>query len=513
MKDPLERTKVVIRHLPPSLSHSDLFHHIHDRFAGRFNWSYYRPGKTSQKDQRYARAYIDFTRPEDVFEFAEFFDGHVFVNEKGAQYKAVVEYAPSQRVPRSSTKKDGREGTIYKDPDYLEFLKLIAKPAEHLPSAEIQLERKEAEQSGAAKETPIVTPLMEFVRQKRAVESGTQGSSVPRKVKRGGAASSRKPESNSMKRGMEKKKYILKDSVKNTNRRDKSNFILVPRRDDQSANSSGIGISDVGAADFGKKKILLLKGKERDISHVSDDMLQLQSATSSGNSPASASKHNHRREAGGSVIRSILLNNEARHGQSSSVAQSHQKIQILNSDNGKRPPRPTNARSGSNDISSNEPNPSGSEGDGKRAPDNKFSKKELHGLGSASEKQEKRIRNKDRPDRGVWAPRSRSDASVSQLEESSVSQSSHLLSDSVEAYRGEMKEDIHGSRTADVTTIVSGRNSSVENGSVRHVGRRGAGHVMKDDGSLNPNEGKPSKRGVAGGHEKQVWVQKSSSGS
>lgn len=41
--------------------------------------------------------------------------------------------------------------------------------------------------------------------------------------------------------------YILKDSVKNTNRRDKSNFILVPRRDDQSANSSGIGISDVGA--------------------------------------------------------------------------------------------------------------------------------------------------------------------------------------------------------------------------------------------------------------------------
>lgn len=34
------------------------------------------------------------------------------------------------------------------DPDYLEFLKIIAKPAEHLPSAEIQLERKEAEQAG-----------------------------------------------------------------------------------------------------------------------------------------------------------------------------------------------------------------------------------------------------------------------------------------------------------------------------------------------------------------------------
>lgn len=165
---------------------------------------------------------------------------------------------------------------------------------------------------------------------------------------------------------------------------------------------------------------------------VADGMLHLQSASSSGNSPTTATKQNQRREASGSLIRSILLNNEPRHGQGSSVSQSHQKIQILNSDNGKRPPRPINARSGSNDMSNNEPNPSGSEGDGKRAPESKFSKKELHGLGSASEKQEKRIRNKDRPDRGVWAPRSRSDASVSQLDESSISQSSHLLSDSVE---------------------------------------------------------------------------------
>lgn len=37
----------------------------------------------SQKHQRYSRAYIDFNRAEDVLEFAEFFDGHVFVNEKG----------------------------------------------------------------------------------------------------------------------------------------------------------------------------------------------------------------------------------------------------------------------------------------------------------------------------------------------------------------------------------------------------------------------------------------------
>lgn len=37
----------------------------------------------SQKHQKYSRAYIDFKKPEDVVDFAEFFDGHVFVNEKG----------------------------------------------------------------------------------------------------------------------------------------------------------------------------------------------------------------------------------------------------------------------------------------------------------------------------------------------------------------------------------------------------------------------------------------------
>jgi regulator of nonsense transcripts 3 len=30
--------------------------------------------------------YLSFKRSEDVFEFAEFFNGHVFVNEKGNVY-------------------------------------------------------------------------------------------------------------------------------------------------------------------------------------------------------------------------------------------------------------------------------------------------------------------------------------------------------------------------------------------------------------------------------------------
>ncbi|KAJ6297259.1 hypothetical protein OIU78_022900, partial [Salix suchowensis] len=163
-KEPLGRTKVVIRHLPPSLSQSNLFSQLDHLFCHRYNWFCFRPGKSSHRRQRYSRAYIDFKNPEDVLEFADLFHGHVFVNEKGSRFKAIVEHAPFQCVPKPCPHKDSCEGTIYRDPDYLEFLKLIAKPARNPPSAEIKLERKEAEESEAVKGAPISTPLMEFVR-------------------------------------------------------------------------------------------------------------------------------------------------------------------------------------------------------------------------------------------------------------------------------------------------------------------------------------------------------------
>lgn len=77
----------------------------------------------------------------------------------------------------------------------------------------------------------------------------------------------------------------------------------------------------------------------------------------------------------------------------------------------------------------------------------------------------------------------------------------------VSAKRGESKYDnVQSGRSAEAG---SGRNSShIENGSHRQFGRRGAAHVGKDDGS--------SRRGGTSGygpHEKQVWVQKSASGS
>ncbi|KAJ0525158.1 putative nonsense-mediated mRNA decay protein [Helianthus annuus] len=47
MKGPLDRTKVVLRHLPHTISESVIMEQIDARFAGRYNWFCFRSGKNS----------------------------------------------------------------------------------------------------------------------------------------------------------------------------------------------------------------------------------------------------------------------------------------------------------------------------------------------------------------------------------------------------------------------------------------------------------------------------------
>ncbi|CAE5959187.1 unnamed protein product [Arabidopsis arenosa] len=481
MKEPLQKKKVVVRHLPPSLSQSDLLSQIDPRFADRYNWVSFRPGKSSYKNQKYSRAYLSFKAPEDVYEFAAFFNGHVFVNEKGAQFKAVVEYAPSQRVPKPFDKKDPREGTISKDPDYLEFLKVIAQPVENLPSAEIQLERREAEQSGASKAAPIVTPLMEFIRQKRATVMGSQGlSDVRRGGRRARVVSANKPSSRPSKRNSEKKKYVEKDSSKNVPRKTAAD-VSSSKPDYRQSNSSGnetapvIDSSLPGIAltmDSGKKKILLLKSKDRDNPDNPPQQPEQHIETIlSGNS--TASRQNQKSDVGGRLIKGILLKSDSRPSQSSTFVQPEQRVEPSEAENYKRPPRPANTRAG----------------------------KDYHASGTISEKQERRTRNKDRPDRVVWAPLRRDGSNIS--EDQPLSSAGN---------NGEVKDRMFSQRSGEVVNSSGGH--TLENGSARHSSRRVGGRNRKEE--VMTGEGKTSRRGGGGGgpnsQEKQMWIQKPSSG-
>ncbi|KAJ6798352.1 regulator of nonsense transcripts UPF3-like [Iris pallida] len=410
---------------------------------------------------------------------------------------------------------------------------------------------------------------MDFVRQKRAIKSGSQRSSINGKLsRRAGTAVSSSPGPSS-KRGSEKRRgstsmYVLRDSTKSSSGKDRSTYMLVPRKEEKKlpsisgevpenetvTASNGNTHTTCGSIEIGRRRLVLLKGKERETTQVSGGSSQQHTATSLRNFTGSTPKKSQRQEASGKIIRTILSNSnkDARQGQSSLSAASEQ--QIVNLERGKRPPRP-NPRQILKDHITVTTNASVSDNDGKRSLDDKVAANDLHGSVSVNEKHERRTRNKDRPDRGVWTPLRRLDGSHAsddscsppQLlsEGFSISQqvggdkdvddemashnargrgSNSLSAYDVASHHGETKSDLlNSNRTADIKIIAGGRAniSIIENGSHRHVGRRTTAHGMKDvDGSMNFVEGKPPKRGGSvgyGPHEKQVWVQKSGSGS
>lgn len=169
-----------------------------------------------------------------------------------------------------------------------------------------------------------------------------------------------------------------------------------------------------------KDKIILLKGRARVDSNVSkhiqqsfftillvstmpfnellpqttDGVTQQRSVTPMKNTPPSSSRQEQRLESSGRIIKTILSNKEGRHA----IASQHeQEGHIINADKDKRPPRVPNSRSIVKDqILEN-------------AEKSHFDEKHNHLRG---EKIERHARNRDRPDRGVWAPR-RHDKSAS----------------------------------------------------------------------------------------------------
>lgn len=87
---------------------------------------YYVPADWSLGQNASSRAYINFMNQEDIFIFKDKFDGYVFVDERGAEHYAVVEFAPFQGFPRNkSRKKDNKCGTIEEELHYLKFIESL----------------------------------------------------------------------------------------------------------------------------------------------------------------------------------------------------------------------------------------------------------------------------------------------------------------------------------------------------------------------------------------------------
>lgn len=501
MKDPESPTKVVLRHLPPTLSEAALIDRIDAHFVGRYNWLCFRPPITSSlshRHQLYSRAYIQLKTPQDVFHFADMFNGHIFVNEKGSQFKAVVEYAPYQCVPDTS-KKDARAGTIYKDPKYLEFLEMLSKPTENLPSAEIQLERKEAERAGTGKGDVIVTPLMEYVRQRRAVKNGSSRLATSNRRSGGRVRGANSASGTSIiKRGTERSKmsnvaYVLRDGTRIASNKDKSTYALASQREQHQCrdndilieknrrdaidrkeryvsndsnvfhsdwtetleDEAGVSIKNIqdstvmhnegmaaggdGTGEAGKRRLLLSKEREKELSNGPsiglsspngiDIGVQLQRRhTSSVKGSASAQqtggslhqhvlmspgkgtpgtltlKQNQRLDSSGRIGRGMLSTKDLQLPVTSSNSEQQNQLFLTSYEKDKRLPKHSGLRFGVKDHGSGLVYPSSfADVSSKNFQD----EKNTH----ITERQDRRTRNKDRPDRPVWTPRRRSDGS------------------------------------------------------------------------------------------------------
>eukprot|EP00210_Caulerpa_lentillifera_P000816 g790.t1 len=164
-KTGLDRTKVVVRKLPPYLKQEDFQTELDKHALDCYNWFIYCPSKASSKKVNYSRAYLSFKEPQGVLDFKSKFDGFVFVGARGAQYKCSVEYAPYQRIPKFSSKKDPREGTIHKDPDYQAFVENLDKGPVMLPSAQKQFEEELSQKLAhdEGEDGIVTTPLMDYI--------------------------------------------------------------------------------------------------------------------------------------------------------------------------------------------------------------------------------------------------------------------------------------------------------------------------------------------------------------
>ncbi|KAL1925259.1 uncharacterized protein VTP21DRAFT_142 [Calcarisporiella thermophila] len=201
-----DRLKVVIRQLPPHLPEQVFLQSVaqwaneettdwYSFFQGKFS-------KSKSKESIASRAYFHFKNIQQVIEFCRGYDGHVFVDSKGNTSRAVVEFAPYQKLPKTGKKPDPRQGTIDDDPDYLAFLESLKAEEETEGNkgtdglTGTKLEDRIANQQAAldaAKVNPKSTPLLDFLREKKAQKMRQNMKKAAKFAAAGKAADGAKP--------------------------------------------------------------------------------------------------------------------------------------------------------------------------------------------------------------------------------------------------------------------------------------------------------------------------------
>ena len=192
----LHQTKVVIRRLPPDFTEQKLLEIFLD--IPPYSFFYFCSGDASLGNLAFSRAYFAFTDEATILPFRDKYDGLHLESEKGAKYRAVVEFAPYQGVPkRQKRKPDARMGTIEEDSDYKAFLETSEVKTTPPTMAELSAY---VDTIGTSKVTEVQkTPLISYLLDRRGSRSG-------KRSKSGGGESKKKHGRESSKSAKESRK-------------------------------------------------------------------------------------------------------------------------------------------------------------------------------------------------------------------------------------------------------------------------------------------------------------------
>lgn len=116
--------------LPPLITEEELCKSIGEQHLSHVLWKSFEMGKRykgESKPSKNSRCYLQLDSAHHTELFVKEYHGQKFVDDRGEEFRAVVCYAPYQKVPRVTTQKDSREGAIEEDSTYLEFVEKLSE--------------------------------------------------------------------------------------------------------------------------------------------------------------------------------------------------------------------------------------------------------------------------------------------------------------------------------------------------------------------------------------------------
>ncbi|RGP72131.1 hypothetical protein FSPOR_2976 [Fusarium sporotrichioides] len=178
-----EGEKLTIRRLPPGMTEAEFASILGSEWEvgkGKVDWFCFAEGKIStdpSKPSRPGRAYVHVMRKDDILPLSEAVRNAVWEDAKASFNSPsligppVLDFAIYKKVPSAKKRTDARQGTIDQDPDFMAFLEELANPT---PPKET-IEGEEGDDLGKAENKVTTTPLIEYLKEKKAknVKDGT----------------------------------------------------------------------------------------------------------------------------------------------------------------------------------------------------------------------------------------------------------------------------------------------------------------------------------------------------